>query len=205
MPHWLDELNPAQPDAVTAATGHSGLWPRPAANQTLACRVAWLVEHGTPPGDPLTSPAGRRRDDRPLPAVTGAQTTGRSGRRSRGRLLRYYGRAMGFRPTSPLSTPPTVIHESSAASSAWPRATSASPHKPPSTANGQRRASSLPRSGLLPLVPGTKSPSARSSGLHARLRQNVLDYDDRCCTGPRWPNHRTGRHRRTPIRPHPRR
>ncbi|NLU22288.1 MAG: ATP-dependent helicase [Phycisphaerae bacterium] len=105
MPHWLDELNPAQRDAVTHGDGPLLIVAGAGTGKTktLACRVAWLVEHGTPPERILLLTFTRRAAAEMITRaghLTGAQTTGKvwggTFHAVGNRLLRYYGRAMGL-------------------------------------------------------------------------------------------------------------
>lgn len=105
MPHWLDELNPAQRDAVTHGQGPLLIVAGAGTGKTktLACRVAWLVEHGVPPDRILLLTFTRRAAAEMISRagrLTGAQTTGRvwggTFHAVANRLLRYYGRGIGL-------------------------------------------------------------------------------------------------------------
>jgi len=105
---WLDKLNPAQREAVTygdgpllviagAGTGKTG---------TLACRVAWLIEKGTPPDRILLLTFTRRAAAEMISRagrLIGKAEGGAAGRVWGGtfhavanRLLRMYGPAIGL-------------------------------------------------------------------------------------------------------------
>lgn len=107
---WLDELNPAQREAVTfgdgpllviagAGTGKT---------KTLACRVAWLIQHGVPPDRILLLTFTRRAAAEMISRagrLVGQAEGGVAGKVWGGtfhavanRLLRYYGRAIGLEP-----------------------------------------------------------------------------------------------------------
>jgi len=105
---WLNKLNPAQKEAVTygdgpllviagAGTGKTG---------TLACRVAWLIEKGTPPDRILLLTFTRRAAAEMISRagrLIGKAEGGAAGRGWGGtfhavanRLLRMYGPAIGL-------------------------------------------------------------------------------------------------------------
>ena len=103
--NWLEELNPAQRDAVThgdgpllvvagAGTGKT---------KTLACRVAHLIERGVPPERILLLTFTRRAAAEMLRRAGEFTGQGAAGKVWGGtfhavanRLLRYYGRAIGL-------------------------------------------------------------------------------------------------------------
>lgn len=105
MPHWLDELNPAQREAATHGDGPLLIVAGAGTGKTrtLACRVAWLVERGVPPERILLLTFTRRAAAEMVARaghLTGAQTTGKvwggTFHAVGNRLLRIYGRAMGL-------------------------------------------------------------------------------------------------------------
>ncbi|MBV9135189.1 MAG: ATP-dependent helicase [Chloroflexi bacterium] len=104
---WLESLNPAQREAVTcgdgpvlviAGAGTGKTW-------TLACRVAYLIEHGVPPERILLLTFSRRaakemlaRAGRLVDRTRTGKVWGGTFHATANRLLRIYGRALNLSP-----------------------------------------------------------------------------------------------------------
>jgi DNA helicase-2/ATP-dependent DNA helicase PcrA len=104
---WTESLNPAQREAVTcgdgpvlviAGAGTGKTW-------TLACRVAYLIEHGVPPERILLLTFSRRASREMLARAARLVDRARTGKvwggtfhATANRLLRIYGRALRLSP-----------------------------------------------------------------------------------------------------------
>ncbi len=110
-PDWRASLNPRQLEAVTAGDGPVLVIAGAGTGKTwtLACRVAYLIEQGTPPERILLLTFSRRaaremlsRADRLIRTTARARTTGRvwggTFHAIANRLLRLHGRPLGLAP-----------------------------------------------------------------------------------------------------------
>jgi DNA helicase-2/ATP-dependent DNA helicase PcrA len=104
---WVEGLNPAQLEAVTADSGSTLVVAGAGTGKTLtlACRVAYLMEQGVPPGRILLLTFTRRAAREMLERarrMTGETSTGKAWggtfHAMANRLLRLHGRSLGMRP-----------------------------------------------------------------------------------------------------------
>ena len=104
---WLDDLNPAQREAVTYGDGPLRVIAGAGSGKTrtLACRVAHLIDRGVPPDRILLLTFTRRaaaemlgRADRMVGREVTGKVWGGTFHAVANRLLRIYGRAIGLAP-----------------------------------------------------------------------------------------------------------
>jgi DNA helicase-2/ATP-dependent DNA helicase PcrA len=104
---WIDELNPRQREAATCGDGPVLVIAGAGTGKTktLACRVAWLIDRGTPPDRILLLTFTRRaaaemlaRAGRLTGKGTSSQVWGGTFHATANRLLRQFGRSLGLSP-----------------------------------------------------------------------------------------------------------